>query len=1065
MTATDELLDSLKATGVEVLQYVPHQAFFVYGSGESIALAATHSRVRWVGEFRPEYKLSSVLSEQIESLKNGRPVRESITGIQMTSKRSAIFDIAVFKRTDLGSASKRIAAIGGLVRNEIELSENFFNVIRAELPADSISAVADIPDVVRIDAWSRPVKEDERAAQIVAGNYTSTTVISPPGYDPLTQFGANGQSVTVAVVDDGVGIPGDGGFYVTAGNAFNASLRGATTGALGHGHLQASIIAGDAPFSVLDTGGYNYGLGIAPKSNIVNIPFLKAGYTGTEADTANDAVATAGPNGVASFISNNSWGNGTNSNAYDSYTAQFDGFARDASSGPSIDPLLFVFSAGNQGSGGLTRPHVAKNLIAVASMENLRADLDPSSDNIDDLSVFSSRGPAADFRVKPDISAPGQAITGGRSGGSGLFGNIDAAHRWSSGTSHAAPQVAGAAALFTQFWKNGHAGANPSPALVKAALINGAVDANGVDSAAAIPNSGEGWGRVHLKGMLNTGAAITYVNQANSLFGTGASRNYTGTVADGTRPVRVSLVWTDPPAVGDPALVNDLDLEVTVGGSTYRGNVLSGGLSTSGGTADDVNNVENVFLPPGLSGPITVRITAAAINGNGVLGNGDATDQHFALVVYNANVSAESAASLTMETPVMLSGNALIEPNECNTLNIPITNSGSAAATTVSAALTTTTPGVSILPATNPYPDIPANGGTQNGLASFQISTDNTVACFTNIDLTLTVVYSGGAPQSVFNFSLPVGQPSDANYTFSAASGTILPGGTLLSGSATDDALLNFTAPFAFSVYGTNLTAGSTIRIGTNGFIRIASGGTGTEQTNGGLPSAGTDFPSSLPVLMPYWDDLDMSPGVLSGGGIFTEVTGSPGSQTLKIEWRARHFISGQTLGTQDTNFAVYFHEGSNQFEYVYGQTGAGSFTNGGSATVGVQAATSGSVFTQFSSNAPSLSPGLKLSAAQAPAVCSTGTGACFATAAGAALSGRVLDGNGRGVAKAVVTITSPTGEIRSVLTNSFGYYRFEEVPSGKSYVVSVSSRRYNFAPRIVELSDSLDGFDLVAQN
>jgi subtilisin family serine protease len=90
--------------------------------------------------------------------------------------------------------------------------------------------------------------------------------------------------------------------------------------------------------------------------------------------------------------------------------------------------------------------------------------------NIDDLSSFSSLGPASGGRVKPDIAAPGQAITGGRSGTDALFGNIDAAHRWSSGTSHASPQVAGAAALFTQFWKNGHAGANPSPALGESRL-------------------------------------------------------------------------------------------------------------------------------------------------------------------------------------------------------------------------------------------------------------------------------------------------------------------------------------------------------------------------------------------------------------------------------------------------------------------------------------------------------------------------------------------------------------------------------------------------------------------
>ena len=1065
VTATDELLDSLKATGVEILQYVPHQAFFVYGSGEAVARAASHSRVRWVGEFRPEHKISPVLSEQIAASRDRRTARDGISALEVNSKTAALFDIAVFKRTDLESVAVRIASLGGVVKNKIELPENYFNVIRAEFRAASILNVSQIPDVIRIDAWSRPQKEDERAAQIVAGNFTTQTSIAGPGYDPLAQFGVAGQNVTVAVADDGVGIPGDGGYYITSGNAVDGPMRGAPSGADGHGHLQASIIAGDVPFSVLDPLGYNYGIGIAPKSNIVNIPLLVFPYSGTDADAANDAVVTAGPNGVKATISNNSWGNGLNGNAYDSYAAQFDGFARDASSAPAIDPLLFVFSAGNQSTSGLTRPHVAKNVIATASMENLRSDLDTTADNVDDLSSFSSRGPAADGRIKPDISAPGTAVTGGRSGPSALFGNIGSFHRWSSGTSHAAPQVAGAAALFSEFWKNGHAGANPSPAIVKASLINSAWDANGLNTAAAIPNGNEGWGRVYLKGMLNTGTSVTYFDQTETLFGTGAVRSYAGSVADVGKPVRVTLVWTDPPAIGDPALVNDLDLEVTVGGNTYKGNVLSGGVSVTGGIADDVNNVENVFLPAGSTGPITVRVSGSAINGNGALGNPDATDQNFALVVSNANVASVSEASLSIESPIMFSGNALIEPNECNQIYIPITNSGSLPATIVNAALSTTTPGVSIQPATNPYPDIAANGGRQNSFAPFQISTDNSIACFTNIDLTLTVVYAGGSSPAVFNFTLPVGQPFDQNYSFNASSGTISPTGTLVAGSNSDDALLSFTAPFDFSVYGTNVTAGSMIRLGTNGFVRIDSGGTGTSPTNQGLPSAGTDLPASIPVLFPYWDDLDMRASVMSGGGIFTEVTGSPGSQLLKIEWRARHFVSGQTLGSQDTNFAVYLHENSNQFEYVYAQTGAGAFSSGSSATVGVQAVTTGGVFTEFSFGTASLSPGLKLNASQTPAVCSIGSGGCIATAAPVSISGRVLDRNGRGAGKVTVTLTSVSGETRIVMTNSFGFYRIDGVPAGGSYIVAAASKRYSFQPRIVELLGDLDGVDLVAEN
>jgi hypothetical protein len=102
------------------------------------------------------------------------------------------------------------------------------------------------------------------------------------------------------------------------------------------------------------------------------------------------------------------------------------------------------------------------------------------------------------------------------------------------------------------------------------------------------------------------------------------------------RPFRVTLAWSDAPGptVGN-AYINNLDLEVEIGGQTYRGNVFSGATSVTGGSADPRNNVESVFLPAGQGGMFTVRVRAANIAGDGVPGNSDLTDQDFALVVYN----------------------------------------------------------------------------------------------------------------------------------------------------------------------------------------------------------------------------------------------------------------------------------------------------------------------------------------------------------------------------------------------------------------------------------------------
>lgn len=649
--AKDEWLESFKEIGAEIVQYVPHQAFVVHADGQTVAKLANHSRVRWIGKYSPEQKIS--------------PELNSFIGKKRRVAETPMFDIAVFKRSALLDARNAVInSSRAEVLEVIELKNNFFDVIRVKMPAEDVSAIAGLKEVVRIDPYEKPAKEDERAAQIVAGNYLSPTLLSPPGYNPFLQFGVDGTGVTVAVADDGISIPGNGGFYITSANAADGPLRGASTGAeSGHGQINASIIAGNTPYSILDPTGYNYGMGIAPKANIVNIPLLKSGYPQNDHQAIDDALKTAGPNGIKASISNNSWGSGTNNNTYGTYEALYDGLVQDGSLGATIDPITIIFSAGNcgnapnsnacSGQNGLTRPKVAKNVIAVGNSENIRTELLPSSaDNMDDLANSSSRGLAADGRIKPDIVAPGNAITGSSAGsGSGVSGQVDANHNWSTGTSHAAPQVAGAAALFTQFWRNSfpspdpnlaNAGVNPSPAMIKAAILNTGQEMNGINTSTPIPNGNEGWGRVNMKFMLKTGVPMKYVDQTVQFSEPGANVVYTGIVGDSTKPVRISLVWTDPPGVADPALVNNLDLTVTIGNITYKGNVFANGTSATGGNADTINNVENIFLPAGIPAGtrVIIRVNATALNGNGILGNNDNTDQHFALVAYNFSEQA-----------------------------------------------------------------------------------------------------------------------------------------------------------------------------------------------------------------------------------------------------------------------------------------------------------------------------------------------------------------------------------------------------------------------------------------
>jgi hypothetical protein len=97
-------------------------------------------------------------------------------------------------------------------------------------------------------------------------------------------------------------------------------------------------------------------------------------------------------------------------------------------------------------------------------------------------------------------------------------------------------------------------------------------------------------------------------------------------------------------------------------------------------------------------------------------------------------------------------GNGMIEPNECNNLNVSILNDGCLLGSGVSAVLSTTTPEVTIFQPNSDYPDTAENGTSAN-TTPFQVSTSAAFQCGTTIDFTLTVSFAGGS--SVVNFSLP----------------------------------------------------------------------------------------------------------------------------------------------------------------------------------------------------------------------------------------------------------------------------------------------------------------------
>jgi len=87
-------------------------------------------------------------------------------------------------------------------------------------------------------------------------------------------------------------------------------------------------------------------------------------------------------------------------------------------------------------------------------------------------------------------------------------------------------------------------------------------------------------------------------------------------------------------------------------------------------------------------------------------------------------------------------------------------------------------------------------------------------------------------------------------------------------------------------------------------------------------------------------------------------------------------------------------------------------------------------------------------------------------TAANESVSGRVTDAFGTGLSRAQVTIQNlSNGATQTVSTNSFGNYRFEDLPSGDSYIVTVAHRKYTFSnnSQIFTLSDAIENLDFTA--
>lgn len=746
----DDWLGELRAQGVKIVTYVPNNAYIVQGdavSGANLTSLRNRGFVQFLGDYEPGFRLSPSLQRAYAS-GGATPIDVTVQVVEGPGAAKTIDQIRQLSTE--------------FVQEHAVL--NYRNV-QVQVPVSQLGAIASIANVFAVEERVPRTRFDEAQGQIVAGNLTGNSP-SGPGY--LTWLAGKGftssqfGTFAVNVTDDAYSLSGHPD--LPSGRIAFQNNPTAQAGAQGgHGFLNSHIVGGfnnGTGSANEDANGYNYGLGISP--------FSRVGVTAIFGNGA--ATPTAWENtayGQSARISSNSWGF-TSVYRYDANAQEYDRIVRDAQTGTAgLQQLAVVFAAGNDGSGSNTvaSPGTAKNVITVGASENVRqtgndgcAVGNTGADSANDIINFSSRGPVnssgGDGRVKPEIVAPGTHIEAGipqsNYDGSSVCNKYWPAgqtlYGWSSGTSHSCPAVAGGSSLLFQYFLNSGLSL-PSPALTKAYLMNSAAYMSGTGAGGNLPSNSQGMGRMDL-GRAFDGTARVIVDQTQVLGTTGATYTTSGTIPSSSVPFRVTLAYTDAPGptTGAP-YVNNLDLEVTVNGTLYRGNVFSGANSTTGGTADAKNNAESVFLPAGTSGSYTITVRATNIAGDGVPGNADTTDQDFALIIYNATTGGSPSPTIGV-SPSSMSFSATAGGANPSSQSLSITNTGGG---TLNWTASSNQTWLSIAPTSGTAPSTPSvsvnitglAAGTYNGAIS--ISATGATNTPVSVPVTLTVNPTGGS--------------------------------------------------------------------------------------------------------------------------------------------------------------------------------------------------------------------------------------------------------------------------------------------------------------------------------
>lgn len=641
---TARQIEALRKASLKVYTYLPYYSYLVrMPAGKRNATDLSRLGASWSGPYQPLYKISPAIAAM-----------ETVAADDKT--RAGDFRpvmVQVYPDADLGEVVRKIRGLG--VKGVAGSRQNaLFSRVRLLLTPAEIAALreplAGLRDVFWIDLEGRRTLRNDTTV------WVGQSGLSGGQTTPIFSQGIFGEGQTVGIIDTGIdpdscyfrdtarGLPPtnacNGGTVVdTAQRKIIAvdflwstdcagGIASTEWDTQNHGTHVAGTVGGDNFANLLT---HNTGDGMAPGAKLV---IQDAGF---QTDNCGDLPGIGCPvvdlNPIfqqaynqGARIHTNSWGDNENAAVQNNYTAgsqDVDEFMW------NHKDFLIFFAAGNAGPGtaSVGSPATAKSAVSVGA--TLRGT------SADSMASFSSCGPTADGRIKPEITIPGSSIVSARNDGNTTTNNCTTISM--SGTSMASPGAAGLTALIRQYYTDGwypsgsKVAANsltPSAALLRATLINSAVN---MASATAIPANCQGWGRALLENALFfTGQTRKlWVKDDATPFATGSTnedRTFSFTVTAG-EAFKATLAWTDFPSTPAASvnLNNDIDLIVTgPTGTVWRGNVFSGGVSAAGGTADRKNTLEQVLLAAPAAGVYTVTVRSFNVP-NGA--------QPFALVV------------------------------------------------------------------------------------------------------------------------------------------------------------------------------------------------------------------------------------------------------------------------------------------------------------------------------------------------------------------------------------------------------------------------------------------------